>query len=136
MCVLGSFAMWGGCFSAVDCLMIWYRQKDDPWNAVVSGFVTGGVLAIRGGANLAFKNAMIGGLILGLIEGISVIISSVAMRRQHMMIEQMQKMQLEQMKKQMQQEKNPWEVEFDEKEAGGTGGFENSGSGTAQTYNF
>ena len=21
----GSFAMWGGCFSSIDCLMMWYR---------------------------------------------------------------------------------------------------------------
>ena len=40
--------MWGGVFSSVDCLLIYYRQKDDPWNAVAAGFITGGVLAIRG----------------------------------------------------------------------------------------
>ena len=45
---LGSFAMWGGVFSSVDCLLIYYRQKDDPWNAIAAGFITGGVLAIRG----------------------------------------------------------------------------------------
>ena len=45
----GSFAMWGGCFSTIDCLMLYYRQTDDPWNAVVSGFITGGVLAFRSG---------------------------------------------------------------------------------------
>ena len=21
----GSFAMWGGCFSSIDCLLLWYR---------------------------------------------------------------------------------------------------------------
>jgi hypothetical protein len=47
-CCIGSFAMWGGVFSSVDCLLIYYRQKDDPWNAVAAGFITGGVLAIRG----------------------------------------------------------------------------------------
>jgi import inner membrane translocase subunit TIM17 len=40
--------MWGGVFSSMDCLLIYYRQKDDPWNAVAAGFITGGVLAIRG----------------------------------------------------------------------------------------
>jgi import inner membrane translocase subunit TIM17 len=63
----GSFAMWGGVFSSIDCLMIYYRQKDDPLNEIISGFVTGGVLAIRGGLSVAFKNALIGGLILTLI---------------------------------------------------------------------
>ncbi len=79
----GSFAMWGGCFSSIDCLMIYYRQKDDPWNAIVSGGLTGGVLAIRSGLNMAFKNALIGGAILGLIEGVSVIFQAVQMKRQH-----------------------------------------------------
>lgn len=119
--------MWGGCFSAMDCLMIWYRQKDDPWNAIVSGFITGGVLAVRGGANLAFKNAVMGGLILGLIEGISIIMQAFMMRQQHMMMQQAQQQELEKMKAQANQGKNPWEVEFDEKEATGGG---------AQSFNF
>lgn len=126
--------MWGGCFSAVDCMMIWYRKKDDPWNAIVSGFVTGGVLAIRGGANLAFKNAMMGGLILGLIEGITIIITSVATRRQHMMMEQYQKMEMERMKQATRENKNPWEVEFDQKEAGGASSFGNDGSSGVFNY--
>jgi len=25
-----------------------YRQKEDPWNAIISGFMTGGALAFRG----------------------------------------------------------------------------------------
>ena len=79
----GSFAMWGGVFSSMDCLLIYYRQRDDPYNAIVAGFVTGGVLAIRGGASIAFKNAMVGGIILALIEGVSTIITSVSMRKQY-----------------------------------------------------
>jgi len=72
--------MWGGVFSSIDCLMIYLRQKDDPYNAIVSGFLTGGILAIRGGLSVAFKNAFIGGVILMLIEGVSVVVSSIAMR--------------------------------------------------------
>lgn len=45
---IGSFAMWGGVFSSVDCLLIYYRQSDDPFNAIIAGTITGGVLAIRG----------------------------------------------------------------------------------------
>jgi import inner membrane translocase subunit TIM17 len=81
--------MWGGVFSSIDCLMIYMRQKDDPYNAIVSGFLTGGVLAIRGGLSIAFKNAFIGGVILMLIEGVSVVVSSVAMRHQYQMMEAM-----------------------------------------------
>lgn len=54
--MIGSFAMWGGVFSSVDCLLIYYRQKDDPWNAVAAGFITGGVLAIRGIHTLKILN--------------------------------------------------------------------------------
>lgn len=98
----GSFAMWGGVFSSMDCLLIYYRQKDDPWNAVAAGFITGGVLAIRGGLSVAFKNAFIGGVILLLIEGVSTIVTQVAMRQQYKYMEEMQKEQLEMMKKQAQ----------------------------------
>ena len=50
--ILGSFAMWGGVFSSMDCLLIYYRQKDDPWNAIAAGCITGGVLAIRGNTHI------------------------------------------------------------------------------------
>ena len=71
----GSFAMWGGMFSSIDCLMVYYRQTDDPWNAIVSGFLTGGILQMRSGPQTAFKNAMIGGVMLTLIEGVTVMIT-------------------------------------------------------------
>ena len=75
--------MWGGVFSSVDCLLINYRQKDDPFNAIAAGYITGGVLAIRGGLSVANKNAIMGGVILTLIEGVSVIVTSITMRQQH-----------------------------------------------------
>ena len=72
-------------FSSMDCLLISYRQKDDPLNAIMSGFITGGILAIRGGASVAFKQAIMGGFILGLIEGVSQLFMAISMRNQHMM---------------------------------------------------
>lgn len=44
----GNFGIWGGLFSSFDCAVKGYRQKEDPWNAIISGFMTGGTLAIRG----------------------------------------------------------------------------------------
>jgi import inner membrane translocase subunit TIM17 len=64
----GNFGLWGGMFSSIECMLIYYRQKDDGRNAVAAGFITGGLLAIRGGAAVAFKQAMIGGVILMIIE--------------------------------------------------------------------
>ena len=44
----GNFGVWGGLFSTFDCAVKGYRQKEDPWNAIISGFLTGGTLAVRG----------------------------------------------------------------------------------------
>ena len=44
----GNFAVWGGLFSTFDCALKGIRQKEDPWNVIASGFLTGGVLAARG----------------------------------------------------------------------------------------
>lgn len=120
--------MWGGCFSTMDCMMIWLRQKDDPFNAVIAGFFTGGILAARSGASNAFKNAVIGGGILFLIEGVSIIMQAIMMRKQHMMQEEFQKQQIEAMKKAQSQGRNPWDTEYDEAEA--------TGAGSAQSFNF
>ena len=45
----GSFAMWGGMFSIIDCTFLYMRQQESPMNAIASGFCTGGILAIRSG---------------------------------------------------------------------------------------
>ena len=42
-----NFAAWGGMFSVVDCSLAYIRQKEDPWNSIGSGFLTGGLLQIR-----------------------------------------------------------------------------------------
>lgn len=44
----GSFALWGGMFSTVDCILIHLRNKEDYINPIVAGFATGGLLAFRG----------------------------------------------------------------------------------------
>lgn len=87
-------------------------------NEIVSGFVTGGVLAIRGGLSVAFKNALIGGLILTLIQGVTVGVSAIMMRQQYKMMEEMQKQEMERIR--MMQERgraaadaNPWAVDYD-----------------------
>ena len=41
------FAAWGGMFSVVDCSLAHLRQKEDAWNSVGSGFITGGILQVR-----------------------------------------------------------------------------------------
>jgi import inner membrane translocase subunit TIM17 len=43
----GNFGVWGGMFSTYDCTVKGIRQKEDAWNAIIAGFMTGGSLAIR-----------------------------------------------------------------------------------------
>ena len=43
----GNFGVWGGMFSTFDCAIKGWRQKEDAWNAIASGFLTGGCLAAR-----------------------------------------------------------------------------------------
>lgn len=83
--------MWGGIFSLCDCLLVHYRQKDDPKNAIVAGAITGGLLAIRGGAQVAFKQAIIGGVILLVIEGIGTLMQAVMMKQQLAFQQEMQR---------------------------------------------
>jgi hypothetical protein len=35
-------------FSTYDCTVKGIRQKEDHWNSIIAGFLTGGSLAIRG----------------------------------------------------------------------------------------
>lgn len=71
----GSFAVWGGLFSAYDCALIKLRGKEDPINAIAAGALTGGTLMCRAGAKAMGKNALIGGVLLAVIEGLSIAIS-------------------------------------------------------------
>ena len=43
------------------------RNVDDAINKIISGAITGGVLAFRAGPRIAFKNSLIGGIFLGAI---------------------------------------------------------------------
>jgi hypothetical protein len=49
--------------------------------------------------SVAFKNAMVGGVILALIEGVSTVVTSVSMRRQYQMMEEMRNAEMERIKK-------------------------------------
>lgn len=68
MANVGSFALWAGLFSITDCTLIGLRNKQDAANQIVAGAITGGMLAFRAGARVAFKNAIFGGMILGFMS--------------------------------------------------------------------
>ena len=76
-CTGGSFAVWGMLFSCFDCTFTHIRKKEDPWNAIMSGAATGGLLAARAGLKAAGKNAAVGGVILAAIEGLQIVLARV-----------------------------------------------------------
>ena len=66
-----SFALWGGMFSAFDCLLMKGRKREDPANALMSGALTGFTSSIRSGPRYALKQALQGSSVLCLIEGVT-----------------------------------------------------------------
>uniref|UniRef100_A0A023FAX5 Putative mitochondrial import inner membrane translocase subunit tim17 n=4 Tax=Triatominae TaxID=70999 RepID=A0A023FAX5_TRIIF len=71
--IAGSFAVWGCMFSTIDCTLVHYRQKEDPWNSIISAAATGGILAARNGVPAMAGSAFIGGVLLALIEGVGIL---------------------------------------------------------------
>ncbi|GBF93449.1 mitochondrial import inner membrane translocase subunit-like [Raphidocelis subcapitata] len=71
----GNFANWGLMFSVFDCSCMYIRQKEDPFNAIMAGALTGGFLQIRSGLKPAFRSAVFGGVLLAVIEGLGITLS-------------------------------------------------------------
>jgi import inner membrane translocase subunit TIM17 len=71
----GQFAVWGGLFACCDCSLTAIRQKEDPWNSIISGAATGGALAARAGPRAMAQSAVVGGVLLALIEGMGIMIT-------------------------------------------------------------
>ncbi|XP_019401952.1 PREDICTED: mitochondrial import inner membrane translocase subunit Tim17-A [Crocodylus porosus] len=74
----GSFAIWGGLFSMIDCSMVQVRGKEDPWNSITSGALTGAILAARNGPVAMVGSAAMGGILLALIEGAGILLTRFA----------------------------------------------------------
>jgi hypothetical protein len=68
----GNFGVWGGMFSTFDCAVKGYRKKEDPYNSIIAGFLTGGSLAIRGGYKAARNGAIMCAIFLAVIEGVGI----------------------------------------------------------------
>ncbi|KAI4139367.1 MAG: hypothetical protein L6R39_006323 [Caloplaca ligustica] len=68
----GNFGVWGGLFSTFDCAVKGLRKKEDPYNAIIAGFFTGGSLAIRGGMRAARNSAIGCAILLAVIEGVGI----------------------------------------------------------------
>ncbi|XP_015361940.2 mitochondrial import inner membrane translocase subunit Tim17-B isoform X2 [Marmota marmota marmota] len=77
----GSFAVWGFLFSTVDCGLVQLRGREDPWNSITNGAVTGAVLAARSGPLAMVGSAMMGGILLALVEGVSILLTRFTSRQ-------------------------------------------------------
>ncbi len=70
--------MWGGLFSSTfDFTFLYLRQKEDPWNSISAGAVTGGFLSLRAGKKFGSRSAIFDGVLLALIEGAGIILDRV-----------------------------------------------------------
>lgn len=79
----GSFAVWGGLFSTIDCTLIHFREKEDPYNSIASGALTGAILAVRKGVGSMAGSALIGGILLAMIEGVGIMFTKWSAREYH-----------------------------------------------------
>jgi len=71
----GNFGVWGGMFSTFDCVFKGYRQKEDAWNGILSGFMTGGCLAARSGPRMMLSSAIVCATLIGVFEGVGVLMN-------------------------------------------------------------
>ena len=77
----GNFGVWGGLFAVFDCTLAYGRGVEDPWNAIAAGGLTGGVLAARAGPRAIGRNALMGVVLIALIEGAGIAIHKFTMSR-------------------------------------------------------
>lgn len=70
----GNFAIWGSSFSMFDCGLVYIRNgREDAYNSIGAGALTGALLAARGGIGSSFRSALVGGVFLAVIEGAGVL---------------------------------------------------------------
>ncbi|KAF6073728.1 translocase of inner mitochondrial membrane 17A [Phyllostomus discolor] len=62
----------------IDCSLVQVRGKEDPWNSITSGALTGAVLAARNGPVAMVGSAAMGGILLALIEGAGILLTRFA----------------------------------------------------------
>ncbi|GJV61677.1 hypothetical protein Tco_1467777 [Tanacetum coccineum] len=78
----GSFAVWGGLFSTFDCAFVYARQKEDPWNSILAGAATGGLLSLRQGFGPMCRVGLGTAAFLALLEGANIMQTKVEAAQQ------------------------------------------------------
>merc|ERR1712025_833271 len=62
--------------------MIHIREKEDPINTITAGITSGAVLAMRQGRGAMIVSGIFGGLILGVMEGVMVMVNQYQLESQ------------------------------------------------------
>ncbi|KAI0990570.1 hypothetical protein GJ496_008760 [Pomphorhynchus laevis] len=75
-----AFSAWAVAFSAIDCSLVYVRKKEDPWNSIMSGALTGGLISIRQGRAMMISSSLFGGLMLAAIEGFGILFNRYSTR--------------------------------------------------------
>lgn len=65
----GNFGIFGGLLSLFDCTVKGIRRREDAFNAIGAGFLTGGCLAARGGFRAMRNNAIGCAIFIAVMEG-------------------------------------------------------------------
>merc|ERR1712218_92432 len=71
----GQFASWCLAFSSCECTLVYLRQKEDPWNSIISGGAAGAIMVARNGPKAMAGSAVVGAMLLALIEGMGIMLN-------------------------------------------------------------
>ncbi|CAL5061740.1 unnamed protein product [Urochloa decumbens] len=74
--VAGSFAVWGGVYSACDCALVHVRQKEDIWNSILAGAAASGIFSLRQGFRAVAKSSLNGAILFALISGAGIMVKN------------------------------------------------------------
>ena len=80
------------------------KHNDDPYNAIASGFCTGAARAGRGGVRTPTRSGIVGGVLLGLIEGAQILLQRAMTKVQEQ--EQERERQVTQQEREMNRQRN------------------------------
>lgn len=78
----GNFAVFSGLFSGFDCILTRYRGKEDLLNPLAAGFMSGAMLAFRGGTGTMIKSGIVAGTLIGLMEVIALSMQNAQLKQQ------------------------------------------------------
>ncbi|KZL81671.1 mitochondrial import inner membrane translocase subunit tim-17 [Colletotrichum incanum] len=76
--VAGNFAAFGGLLGLYTCAISGIRHREDPWNGIAAGLLTGGSLAVRNGYKAARNNAIGCAFLMAVFEGVGIAVQRAA----------------------------------------------------------